>query len=253
MQNLLVTLFYGPKKIRQDYYPFFKEWLDHHYKLGIASRIRIVTDTDEQILPPEYVSVFQVVKLSYSNYHDVLRKDQPFDVKGALMCSALIHFSGQGFLFLDSDAFLMRPEDLDHDDLKQSIGLGMSKDLNTEEFFHYPLNKVRKRCAGTAFFGAEGDRNLIVETYKKSWKELYEGSRIRRIPWLKITHRLMEQYAWSLASHKLNLPKLPDSWNYPPHIAQWSENIKERDAAHVHHLFGHSKWKKIDKVPPPNV
>ncbi len=179
---------------------------------------------------------YPVLTLDIFNYADVMRDGQPFDVKGALMCEAALTIK-RPFLMLDSDALLVaNPSDV-LDSLAQNAACAMPIDHGAILSGHQllcdePFPTVRKMCAGVFYFGDVTRRNALVGHYLMAWRELFHHD----FPWTPKIPHLLEQYAWSLAHHRMNGATLPASMNWAPHIVGHSPH------AIVNHLFGHKKW-----------
>lgn len=253
MSFQIVTLFYGTSEQRAAYAPLLRRWLAHHRAAGLGPRLVIVTRDDEPPLAPELVGDTRVVAVSIAQYKDVIRPGQPFDVKGALMCEAL-RAIGEAFLFLDLDAFLQREPEPAH--IPQDSLIGMARDIGAIHCGHdpcleKPFEQVKKLCAGVVWFGAApiAARENLIKAYRRAWHELKDGAGPGIVPWTPRFDRLIEQYAWSLAAHRLGQPVLRDRWNWPPHIAAFGSSR----LAIVHHEFGHSKWKGLGVPAPTNV
>lgn len=253
---ILVTLVYGNQKSRDAYRPLFEKWRDRHHGLGLTSRIVVVTDkrSDTPPFDPGLPGI-TVFAADVSGYSEVLRPDQPFDVKGALMCEWLLH-ANRSFLMLDNDAFLQREGDLDHPDLDPGILIGMPRDLGALHStygmtLHAPFEHVFKRCAGVAWFGdvCHDRRRALVADYKACWQTLARGGVDGGVPWEPHLSRLLEQNAWSYAAQRAGQPVLPDSWNWPGHLKAYRRDVVGKAAAHVCHHFGHTKWKRLGPIP----
>lgn len=255
----IVTLFYGDVKSREAYRTLLDEWLDHHVALGLADRITVVTDhrSDVRPLVIGHPGV-KVAEYDVAGYADVIRPGQPFDVKGALMCELLADTSVGPFLLLDNDAMLQREDAID--ELPAEIVIGMSRDLGALEstygmHLHEPFAHVFKRCAGVAWFGDTDrqKRDELRTRYLDAWRTLVHGGKDGGVPWEKQLDRLLEQHAWSYAAQQMEQPLLPDSWNWPSHIDGYAAQVEATKAAHVHHLFGRKKWKRLGRKAPLNT
>lgn len=184
---------------------------------------------------------YPMARFDISAYEDMIRPDQPFDVKGALMAEAALALGPM--LMLDADALLMQdPEPhlspfatapiampLDHG----AIPDGRTHHLNP------PYNDVKKTCAGVAWFGS-GDKTRLVRMWREAFAEL-----LPVLPWPGRIPCLVEQFAWSLASHRCGGSHLPWSFNYPRHCA------KHHAGAIVNHYFGGRKLVSPPAFDPP--
>lgn len=260
MKHRLVTLFYGPAESRRAYRPLFDRWIAHHAALGLADRILVVTE-DRGVAPPIVKGAqVEIMSLPVAAYADLMRPEQPFDTKGALLC-ALMEATAEPFLYLDADAFLQRAAALDHRDLKRDAAILMPRDIGAlggpyGMHLHEPFSHVGKRCAGVMWCGAAGAawRQRLVQLYRESWLLLRTGGKDGGVPWERHLDRLLEQHAWSLAAQLLEQPLLGDGWNWPAHIPDFvGEGLREPARKHVHHHFGRKKWKTLGRPAPKNV
>lgn len=179
-----------------------------------------------------------------SRYADIIRPGQPFDIKGALMCEAALNIA-EPFLMLDADALLVAdpspwvaPYELHTCAMPTDAGAILHGHKGMMDG-HW--QNVRKMCAGVFWFGdATGNKRAeLVNEYRAAWHALKSAD----YPWTPRLPHLLEQYAWSVAHHKLGGATLAGCMNWPPHLCGKSE------LAVVNHYFGHRKW--AGKGPAP--
>ncbi len=230
MRHLIAIPYFG-------YNPKYLEML-HEW---VRTLKRTAPDAEFVVFTHDAVSVmdefdYPVIDLDISGYKEVIRAGQPFDIKGALMCEAAIAIK-RPFLMLDSDALLVaNPSDV-LDSLAQNAACAMPIDHGAILSGHQllcdePFPTVRKMCAGVFWFGDVAGREALVSHYLMAWRELLSHN----CPWTPCIPHLLEQYAWSLAHHRMNGATLPATLNWAPHI------VGESPHAIVNHLFGHKKW-----------
>ncbi len=230
MKHLIAIPYFGenPK-----YLEMLHEW--------VRTLKRTAPDAEFVVFTHDAVSVmdefdYPVIDLDISGYREVMRDGQPFDIKGALMCEAALAIK-RPFLMLDSDALLVaNPSDV-LNSIAQNAACAMPIDHGAILSGHQllcdePFPTVRKMCAGVFWFGDVTRRKALVGHYLMAWRELFHHD----FPWTPKIPHLLEQYAWSLAHHRMNGATLPASMNWAPHIVGTSPH------AIVNHLFGHKKW-----------
>lgn len=179
---------------------------------------------------------YPVMKLDISGYAEVIRAGQPFDIKGALMCEAAWAIN-RPFFMIDADALLVGNPSAALDAMGNTP-CAMPVDHGAivsghKALMDAPFSDVRKMCAGVFWFGDVTRRAELVTQYKLAWRELLS----HECPWTPCIPHLLEQYAWSLAHHRMGGATLPATLNWAPHIVGPSPH------AIVNHLFGHKKWK----------
>lgn len=225
---VLVPFFGDRARVR----PLLDRWIAA--KAKNAPNVTWFALTDE---PLDYGTPFALV--SIDGFRDLIRPGQPFDVKGALVCAALLRFP-ESILVLDADAFLAQDPTaalasfehcpiampLDHG----AIMHGRAPDLDP------PYGSVRKVCAGVQWFGAVPGRSRLVAGYRRAWEELRA---LPRLPWRPALPHLLEQYAWSLAMNRRGGRVLPAVFNWAPHF------VGESPHAVVNHWFGFQKWSEL--------
>ena len=229
MKHLIAIPYFGTNS---KYLEMLHEWVRTLKRTAPDAEFVIFThDAADMLKPFDY----PVLKLDISGYADVMRAGQPFDIKGALMCEAALAID-RPFLMLDSDALLIADPSaalgamgntpcampIDHGAILSGHQLLCDK----------PFAAVRKMCAGVFWFGDVTRRKALVGHYLMAWRELLSHN----CPWTPCIPHLLEQYAWSLAHHRMNGATLPATMNWAPHIVGKSPH------AIVNHLFGHKKW-----------
>lgn len=175
-------------------------------------------------------------RVSIDGFRDLIRPGQPFDVKGALVCAAILRFP-EAILVLDADAFLAQ------DPTKwlmpfRDCPIAMPSDHGAlmhdrAAELDSPYCGVRKVCAGVQWFGAVPGRSRLVAGYRRAFEEL-RG--LPRLPWRPALPHLLEQYAWALAMNRRGGRVLPSVMNWAPHF------LGESSHAVVNHWFGREKW-----------
>lgn len=229
MKYLVAIPYFGtnPK-----YLEMLDDWVRNFRERFPVSRFVVFThDAQEQLTQRGY----PFVSLDISGYASVIREGQPFDIKGALMCEAAEAID-EPFLMLDSDALLMRdPSGL----LTEFAGRTCAMPIDSGAILSghkarmdEPFGHVRKMCAGVFWFGDTGMREVLGDEYRNAWRDLH----VADCPWTPRLPHLLEQYAWSLAHHRLNGATMPGMMNWAPHITG------DSDMAIVNHYFGHKKW-----------
>jgi len=225
---IIATPFFGTN---QRYAEMLSDWKKQAE--SIAPDLRIITLTTEEYPIDEYA--------------DLIRLNQPFDTKGAIMCAAALAIQ-EPFLMLDSDAFLMRdPRAALSREECMAIPCAMPCDHgsiihNHGNFLLPPYESVRKTCAGVFLFGNPASRPALVAAYRTAYHELKAAN----FPWMaraRLTH-LLEQYSWSLASHRMGGGILQASFNWNPDF------LGENPYCYIKHLYG---WRKHNGNAPANV
>lgn len=170
-------------------------------------------------------------------FKDVVRPDQPFDVKGALVCGALLDYD-QDLLVLDLDAMLCKdpgPALSPFEDCPIAMPLDHGAITHDRRgTLEVPYQDVKKLCAGVMYFGKTMPviRRGLVDNYRAAWKEL-----LPILPWRPALPHLLEQYAWSLACHRTGGEMLPHAFNWNP------DHLGPNPRAIVEHRYGFWKWR----------
>lgn len=226
----------------QRYLDLLKTWVAQLRKtLGPDARFTVFTHDAQADLAK---LGFPTLSLNISAYRDVIRPGQPFDIKGALMCEAALAIR-EPFLMLDADALLVQ-NPAPWVNRFMDYTCAMPTDAGAILHGHKAMmdgewSHVRKMCAGVFWFGdpSPAKRSELVNEYRVAWAQLLAAD----IPWTPRLPHLLEQYAWSVAHHRLGGATLAGCMNWPPHLCG------ETPLAVVNHYFGHKKWK--GKGPAP--
>lgn len=230
MKHLVAIPYFGdnPK-----YLHMLDEWVANFRTRFPGSEFLVFTHDAAQTMKAKG---YPCLELDISRYADVIRPDQPFDVKGALMCEAALMIK-RPFLMLDSDALLVADPTAVLDamgDAPCAMPVDHGAILSGHaRYMDYPFRDVSKMCAGVFWFGA-GKRAELVQRYRDTWKMLKELD----CPWTPRLPHLLEQYAWSVALRCMGGCELPATMNWAPHYG----GIGEHPNAIVNHYFGHKKW-----------
>lgn len=230
MNHLIAIPYFGsnPK-----YLEMLHEWVRVLKRTAPDARFLVFTHDAEEALKP---FGYPTLTLSIDGYADVIREGQPFDIKGALMCEAAMNIRDP-FLMLDADALLVANPSEILDAMNPETVCAMPIDHGAilhghKSLCEKPFADVRKMCAGVFWFGDVSRRAELVTSYRLAWREMFSHD----CPWLPCLPHLLEQYAWSLAHHRLSGETLPATLNWAPHI------LGESPHAIVNHYFGHKKW-----------
>lgn len=200
------------------YRPLLDAWLWQYKQTGLTYPVHVVTP-DVMKMPQEWVvrkiedvsfPLYIVDQIPLTQYADVIRPGQPFDIKGALVCEGL-KYVGDHTLVLDSDAVVMRdplPDLLKVWDSPLAMPVDHGSLLNGREAFLTGLHsKVRKCCAGVMWFGRQ---ETTSEIYHSVWKGLKDDN----FPWNPRLEHLLEQNAFSLVRHVQTGAILPHTFNW---------------------------------------
>lgn len=174
-----------------------------------------------------------------AGYDKVIRPDQPFDIKGALVCAALIQYPDESLLMLDADAFIACDPAATLEPFAGSP-IAMPPDDGAVCYYRAamlsePFAMVQKLCAGVMWFGATGNRAELVSAYFSAFEELLA---LPALPWQQQLPHLVEQYAWSIVAHRMGGAVLPRSMNWNPDL------LGHSDGAIINHLYGLRKWRR---------
>lgn len=228
---ILVPFFGETEKFR----PLLNRWIEAYKKSGCRIPWFTLSDLPETYSMPS-------MRVDISGFSSVIRPGQPFDVKGALVCAALLKLE-EAVLVLDADAFLAN-------DPTETLApfaaapVAMPPDHGALLYgrrpkMDEPYNDVRKLCAGVQFFGAAPGRSRLVAGYRRGFEEIMALA--PRVPWTPQLPHLVEQYAWSICSHRRGGQVLPGSMNWH------AEHLGESPDAIVNHHYGHPKWKELPR------
>lgn len=231
LRYTLATLYYGDRAPRYD--AMLAAWLQE------AEAVRSASIAGVHVLSDRVFSGLDSIVLR--PHGDCPRREgDPFDLKGALMCSALIALPGP-LLILDLDAVLQRDPTPALAPFAESL-IALPVDSGAAR---NPLvrNNVPKKCAGVAWFGraTPEEREILVRKYCDAWQSL--ASLHRPQPGAKHPKQsphLLEQHAWSLANFRCGRHTLPDSMNWPAHHRG---PMPGTEGAYVHHNYGQRKWR----------
>ncbi len=204
-------------------------WVARYVESGTVAPWRYLTDVD---LPARTGAMID--RYDLAGFSEVIRPGQPFDVKGALVCAALLAHD-EPLLVLDLDAQLLRDP---APDLAPFMGRVIAMPVDAGAITHDrsprlnpPYGTVLKLCAGVMFFGA-GDRGRLVAAYRKAWTELRPT-----LPWSPPLPHLLEQHAWSLAARRRGGDVLSQAFNWSP------DHLGANALATVEHRYGLRKWR----------
>jgi hypothetical protein len=196
------------------------------------------------LVPPgsKVATAAAVIECDVHGFADVVRPGQPFDLKGAIVCSFLLRApETDGILVLDLDAVLARDprealEPFENAPVAMPIDHGAILYFRTPRL-EAPYEHVQKLCAGVMYFGP-GNRSRLVAGYKRAWAELRPIE-----PWGRNLSHLLEQYSWSLCLRRRGGAVLPHTMNWSP------RHVGENPAAVVNHDYGLQKWKDAALAP----
>jgi hypothetical protein len=213
--------------------PLLDAWFREFSALKLDIPVVILSDKPGAVIAARELGARADI-VDISKFVGVIRPDQPFDVKGAIVCAHLKH-SNEPTLVLDADAVLRadpRPV------LRNFASSSVAMPVDAGAIVYYrtatmdePYSKVRKMCAGVMWFGKADTRQALVGEYASAWLELRDV-----IPWTPRLPHLLEQYAWSLVHHRRGAATLP-------HVMNWNERHLGRiETLVVNHDYGHLKW-----------
>lgn len=241
---LILVPFFGD---RDRFRPLLNNWIASYKQSGCRVPWFALSDQPETYDLPS-------MRVEIDGFRDLIRPDQPFDTKGALVCAALLKLR-EPVLVLDADAFLVRdPMPTLEPFMKAPVAMPIDHGaivFYRKPTFEKPLTGIRKLCAGVQFFGGDVkgdavvpscDRGRLVAGYRKAFEEIIA---MPRLPWEPQLSHLVEQYAWSLCAHRRGGQVLPGSMNWAP------VHLGESPFAVVYHHYGHSKWQQPPGVPTP--
>lgn len=229
--------------------PLLERWFAAARDAGVTHDVVLLTN-EINAEHPEATMMHGcgVAHLDVSGFRDLIRPGQPFDMKGAIVCSYLLTHSDP-VLVIDADAFMSQdPEPhlrktgvwdapiampLDHGAMMYSRSPRMDP----------PYHAVRKQCAGVQWFGPDphGARSRLVAGYRRAFLELTATD---QVPWTPQLQHLVEQYAWSVCAHRRGGARLSVLFN-------WHEDhLGKVPHAVINHHFGHPKWANL---PAPDA
>lgn len=235
MTPIILVPFFGDTAKFQ---PLLDRWVEAYKSSGCRWPWYTLGDQTEVYSRP-------AMRVDIAGFADVIRPGQPFDVKGALVCSAILKL-GQPLFVLDADAFLAADPAAAlapfHD-----CPIAMPADHGAVMYWREtrlrpPYERVPKRCAGVQWFGPAGDRTRLVAGYRRAFAELLA---MPRLPWHPQLHHLVEQYAWSICAHRFGGRTLPPLLNWH------EEHLGHHPGAVINHHYGHPKWRGVGA--PANV
>lgn len=223
---IILVPFFGD---RARFRPLLDRWVEAYKASGTKAPWYALSEDPESYDLPS-------ARVSLDGFRDLLRPGQPFDVKGALVCAALLRFP-EPLLVLDADAFLERdPEPT----LASFSGCSIAMPIDDGALTHdraptlsSPFPGVKKLCAGVVYFGACGTRGRFVAGYRRAFEELVA---LPSFPWSPPLAHLVEQHAWSIVAARRGGKVLPRSMNWAPHL------LGENPMAVVNHHYGFRKW-----------
>lgn len=185
------------------------------------------------------------MRVNISGFRDLCRPGQPFDVKGALVCAALLQVT-EPVLVLDADAFLAK-DPMPALEPFRAAPVAMPLDHGAL-IFHRQAKLTapfhcQKLCAGVQFFGEGADRSRLVAGYRRAFEEIMA---LPRLPWEPQLAHLVEQYAWSVCASRRGGLVLPAAMNWAP------VHLGENPDVVVNHHYGHPKWSGTGMGAPAN-
>lgn len=244
MHLTIATTFYGDAA---RWRPWLLRWL--------AAVARHAPDASRVILVPEHGCTLElppdvpgatIQPCALAPWREVIRPEWPFDLKGALLCSALnsVLLSDRptvrpsaGILYLDLDAVLVadpQPALEGFAAVPFALPLDWGAVLKARQAppmrIAPPFQDTVKHCAGIMWFGAGCRGPAIAAEYTASFAALR--------PVRSEEARLLEQNAWSLVHHRRAAAELPDTFNWPAH------KLGPNPRALVEHAYGPSKWRE---------
>lgn len=242
--NVVVPYFGALDRFR----PLLDRWFASHRELGLAAALPVTLigdDPDAEAAAVENGARFELVDVA--GFLDLVRPGQPFDKKGAIVCSFLLRSSAPA-LVLDADAFLARDP---RPTLEEFVDAPIAMPVDHGALVHdrtakleAPFEEVRKMCAGVQFFGfARGGRSRLVAGYRRAFEEIRA---LPKVPWAPPLSHLVEQYAWSVCWHRRGGKTLPASLNWAP------SHLGPNPFAIVNHHYGHPKWRELGVRAPAN-
>lgn len=202
----------------------------------------LLTDSEASVIDAARTHGCGIAEFKLAGFADLMRPGQPFDVKGALVCSFLLAHT-YSVLVLDADAFLAK-------DPTEALApfaaapVAMPPDHGALLYgrrpkMDEPYTDVRKLCAGVQWFGSAPGRSRLVAGYRRAYEEIMALA--PRVPWTPQLPHLVEQYAWSICSHRRGGQVLPATMNWhAEHLGEWPGVI-------VNHHYGHPKWEGLPK------
>lgn len=231
---IVATPYFGDADGR--YRPLFDRWIEAFRQVKTGAKLLVLTDE----LGP--ITGWPTLRIAIRRLAEVVRPNEPFDLKGALVCHALVEFAGEAILMLDNDA-LLRRDPVRALTWAADVPLAMPRDsgaanINTP-YLVPPYRHIAKRSAGIIYFGASqpARRAAIIADYCRAWHELLPLHTATGRPTPSAEqHELLEQHAWTLVAHRWGMPYLPDAFNWPTHC------YGPNPDAIVEHYYGWSKW-----------
>jgi len=226
--------------------PLLDQWFDSYREAGLRNageRVVLLSDVNVEEAARAYDC--GACTVDASGFADLIRPGQPFDRKGAIVCSWLLEFPYTS-LVLDADAFLVRDpeptlEPFRDCPIAMPVDDGALIHLRTPTL-EEPFAGIRKLCAGVMFFGG-GDRSRLVAGYRRAFEEIVA---LPKVPWSPPLGHLVEQYAWSVCARRRGGKILPSSMNWAP------SHLGENPFAVVNHHYGFPKWRELGVKAPAN-
>lgn len=228
---LIVVPFFGDL---DRFRPMLAEWDSSYKALGLRHPVVMVSDRSAHA-----IGLPEIPSRTYdlSTMIDIIRPNEPFDIKGALVCQALLEFPDRSLLVMDLDTVFVRDPAVE---LQRFAGCSIAMPIDQGALVHGrtpfcdpPYGHLRKLCAGVMFFGSGVDRAQLVDEYRRAWSEL-DGI----FPWDPPHPWLLEQYAWALAHRVVGGRILPQSFNWGPHF------LGESPQAVINHFYGFAKFRR---------
>jgi hypothetical protein len=223
--------------------PLLELWYDYYLKSGC--KIPVVVVTDGMATLPEFCAAHipfngmippvSSLVVDPALIPNVIRKGNPFDVKGALVCLAVRRF-GEVF-FVDSDAFLLKNPEPVLASIPETAVISMGDDP-------YPTriegtDGALQRNAGVMVVKAKDPqvREALVANY------CFSHTTLRNTP--KNNTQLLEQFAWSATHHRYTRKNKAYVF---PRALNWSRMWDRKDPNIVIlHEHGPKKWEYVFK------
>ena len=219
-----------------EFLPLLKLWVDRYLLSGTALDVVVLADMKVKVPDifehhnPGDRKRFTVAR--FDPIPDIIRPDQPFDMKGSLILCGLQLLQNERVLLVDSDAFFVKnPAQA----LAYMDGAFFMGEDPMTRYIRGINGEIKERNAGVLFFGTTSyaDRSAIQTKYLENFKALLPAN----------DDALLEQVVWTKTWHDLRdcgiSKELPRSlnWSYI-----WG---RSDDRTIILHEHGPQKWAKV--------
>jgi hypothetical protein len=194
-------------------------WFEFYFASGCRWPVRVLTDMETNLQPIGHlVQPRAVVQVQTKEWAPVMRANNAFDRKSAIICAALPALAARSVV-VDSDAFFMR----DPSDTLMSytrVPFAMAEDAGGR-WIGLAEGTIREQSSSVMVFGEEAPgeteesprntrntRKVLAAHYVRAWQELAKTPNQSALEM-----DIREQRAWSIVKHRTGAPMLPRTCN----------------------------------------